>query len=242
MENDARRREFLKQIAAVTGGIVLAPLVVSCTTTGAQSAKKQSSKKRPPPPKRADGIGAGGPLETSVPVPKTKPADWNAVAFNKQRGLAGAIPKSYLGAITGPDGEKKHLGKHLPYVPSVDAKLVPAGHVAIMWGDPSKGYAQHPSAPKDDAKKYPGHWYNWVRLRKAVDGEAEEAESKYADWPGVGAEAKSYIGFGGADIKENKGKNTVYLVKLPKDAKPGDTYRVWAHCLTHGEFVGFISI
>lgn len=229
MENETKRRDFLKQLAAVTGGVVLAPWAVSACAPAVTY-------------KRADGLGAAGPVKTPMAVPQVKPADWNAIDFNKKRGIAGAVPKSYLADITGPDGEKKHLGKHLPYLPSVDAKLIPAAHLAVMWGDPNKGYTQHPNAPKDDAKQYPGHWYNWVRVRRAVEGPTEEVQSTFVDWPGQGAEAKKFIGFGGADIRADSGKNTVYLVKLPKDAKPGDTLRVWGHCLTHGEFVDFIAI
>ncbi len=242
------RRDFLKKMAAATGGVVLAPMVVACAggsqggkaaggTTPAGQKPKDASKAP-----RADGLGYTGPVKTSVTVPTERPADWNAVDFNKRRGNAGAIPKSYLGAINGPDGDKKHLGKHLPYIPALEGATVPAGHMAIMWGDPSKGYAQHPNAVKDPSRKYVGHWYNWIRVRKAVAGEAEEAQSTFADWPGTGEEAKKYIAKGGGDIKANSGKSTVYLVALPRDVKKGDTVRVWAHCLTHGEFVDFITI
>jgi hypothetical protein len=240
-QSGADRRSFLKQIVAVTGGVALAPVVVACTggtqggkTTGGTLGKKAG--------KVADGLGKGGPLTTSVPVPKTKPAVWDALAFNKARGNAGAIPKSYLPSINGPDGEKKHLGKHLPYQPTIDAKSVPTGHIAVMWGDPQKGYAPHPNARKDAAKNYPGHWYNWVRIRKAVDGDAQEKESTFADWPGTGEEAKKYVAFSGTDVTAASGKGTVYLVALPADVKKGDTVRVWAHCLTHGEYVDFITI
>lgn len=242
-QKGADRRSFLKQIAAVTGGVALAPVVIACTggtqghtTTGDTMAGKAAGTKV------ADGLGKGGPLETSVPVPQSKPAVWDPIAYNKARGNAGAIPKSYLPSINGPDGDKTHLGKHLPYVPAIDAKLVPAGHIAVMWGDPKKGYAQHPNAPKDAAKNYPGHWYNWVRIRKAIDGAAEEKQSTFADWPGTGEEAKKYVAFSGTDVTAASGKGTVYLLALPADVKKGDTVRIWAHCLTHGEFVDFITI
>jgi hypothetical protein len=243
------RRDFLKKMAAVTGGVVLAPMVVACTggsqggkAAGGTTPAKKDIKGAAGEPK-ADGMGYAGPVKTSVAVPQDKPSDWDAVAFNKKRGNAGAIPKSYLGSINGPDGDKKHLGKHLPFIPTLgEGNAVPAGHVAIMWGDPSKGYAQHPNAEKDISKKYIGHWYNWIRVRKAVAGEAEEAQSTFADWPGTGEEAKKYVAKGGGDIKADKGKSTVYLVALPKDVKKGDTVRIWAHCLTHGEFVDFITV
>lgn len=253
------RRSFLTAIAAVTGGIVLAPVVAACTgpsqgsktvTPATASAGSKATGGKAAPPTQADGLGYRGPVHTAVPVPSAKPDTWDPIAFNKKRGNAGAIPKSYLASINGPAGKKKHLGKHLPYVPTLDAALIPEGHIAIMWGDHSKGYAQHPSAKKDPAKHYVGHWYNWVRVRKAIEGEAVEGDAKaplelqssYADWPGSDEEAKKFVAFGGGDITANGGRSTIYLVALPKDVKKGDTVRIWGHCLTHGEFVDFITI
>ena len=47
---------------------------------------------------------------------------------------------------------------------------------------------------------------------------------------------------GGGDITAESGKNTVYLCKLPDGLQKGDTVRIWAHCLTHGEYVDFIEV
>lgn len=223
---DQGRREFLHRLAATTGGVVLLPAVSACT---GKSGGKTS--------------GTGGGKTAEVPaVPKTAPAGWNPIKFNKDRGNAGAIPETYHASINGADGVKSHLGKHLPYVPKVDSKLVPEGFLALMWGDPSKGYVKHPNAPKS-ADLPEGHWYNWIRIRKASDGDAEELESKYPDWPNMPDGSKGgYVAYEGDDIKAESGKNTVYLAALPKDCKKGDTIRVYAHCLTHGEYVDFLTI
>ncbi len=177
----------------------------------------------------------------AMSVPLRKPANWDALAFNRVRGNAGAIPDSYLASINGPDGDANHLGKHLPFVPSVDD--VPEGFIAIMWGDPELGYAAHPNAVRSEANNNEGHWYNWIRIRKATDGEADESQSTYAEWPGLGeGSTGAYAVFGGGDITENSGKNTIYLAALPDDVGPGDTVRIYAHCLTHGEYVDFLTV
>ncbi|MGF1511664.1 MAG: hypothetical protein ACFB9M_19385 [Myxococcota bacterium] len=175
-------------------------------------------------------------------IPTAKPAAWDPIAYNRKRGNAGKIPESYLPSINGPDGVKKHLGKHLPYVPDLGEITVPSGMVAIMWGDPSKGYVRHPNAARGPDNNNEGHWYNWVKIRKATVEDALETKSQYAEWPPKEGEESSFAVFGGGDITADSGKNTVYLAELPKDLEPGDTVRVWAHCLTHGEYVDFMTI
>ena len=111
-----------------------------------------------------------------------------------------------------------------------------------MWGNPELGHAKHPNASKSEANPI-GHWYDWIRIRKAVPGEAEELQSQYSDWPGiVEGDNGAYAVSGGGEITEDGGKNTMYLAALPKDLKPGDTIRIHAHCLTHGEYVDFLTI
>lgn len=189
------------------------------------------------PPAESEAAGA------MPEVPLARPEGWDAIAFNRDRGNAGAIPESYLGDINGPDGEVKHLGKHLPYVPDTTGLEIPDGYVAIMWGDPTAGYAQHPNAPKG-AESYPdGHWYDWVRIRKAAEGEAEEVETAFEGWPEPGADDSGrFLVAGGGSIEDSGGKNTIYLVELPPGVKSGDAIRVWAHCLYHGEYVDFIEV
>ncbi len=167
---------------------------------------------------------------------KAPPMSWNPIVYNKERGAAGAIPAAYMAKINAPDGIKKHLGKHLPYRLMEEA---PEGYLAIMWGDPKKGHARHPNASKSP-KKPEGHWYNWIRLRKACEGPAEEQESRYADWPGD--QAAGYLVQGDGEIKADGGRNTIYLAKLPAGLKKGDRIRIWAHCLSHGEYVDFLEI
>ena len=180
---------------------------------------------------------------TPVEVPEVEPEGWDPIAFNRDRGNAGSIPESYHDDINGPDGEAKHLGKHLPYVPDTTGLEIPEGYIALMWGDPARGYAKHPNAPKG-AEAYPeGHWYDWVKIRKAVEGDAEEAETTFSGWPEAGpSDSGKFLVAGGGAIEEDGGKNTIYLVKLPADVKPGDTVRVWAHCLYHGEYVDFVEV
>lgn len=227
------RRGFLGTLAIGMGGTALAPLLAAC----GKSAPKAAGE---PTPNPVTDKPAAATTETEVPL--TKPADWDAIAFNKARGNAGMIPDSYLGSINGPDGPAKHLGKHLPYIPDF-TEGVPAGSLALMWGDTGAGYAAHPNAPRNDSNNNEGHWYNWIRIRKAVAGEADEAETKFSNWPTVEAgDSGAYATYGGGDISEDGGKKTIYIIKLPADVALGDTVRVWAHCLTHGEYVDFITI
>ncbi len=241
-EHGANRREFLEQLALVTGATVLVPAVTACEPKPAEPASRRTAPTgsgtgpRSAPRRRA----AADPLA----VPKTPPAGWDDMAFNLARGKAGAIPAGYLMQIEAPGGDHKHLGKHLPYVPKVDAKLIPGGYLAVMYGDASKGNARHPADAADPAKQFKGHWFNWIKIRKAVDGAAQELKNEYPDWPGrTDAERKElYAVFGGGDIKADSGKNTIFLVKLPADVKSGDTVRIWGHCLLHGEYVDFLTV
>lgn len=222
------RRDFLKGLAAVTGGFVLLPSVTACKPkAGAKTDKKGATTK---------------PSGDTASIPIDQPKDWDPIKFNKDRGNKGSIPKTYHASINGPDGDKKHLGKHLPYQAKLDAKLVPGGFIALMWGDPSKGYAKHPNSPKTEKNKE-GHWYNWIKVRKAEKGKHEELQSTYSSWPAIGeGDNGSYVAFGGGKVEDDSGKNTVYLAKLPADVKKGDTVRIWAHCLTHGEYIDFLTV
>ncbi|MFT6627894.1 MAG: hypothetical protein ACJA1R_001154, partial [Flavobacteriales bacterium] len=176
-------------------------------------------------------------------VPMAQPPRWDAVTFNRVRGNAGAIPASYLDDINGPDGDTNHLGKHLPYVPELDAQTLPAGMIAIMWGDPNKEHARHPNAPRNEANNNEGHWYNWIRISKATDADREEVQSTYTDWPGIGSGASgAYAVHGDGSLEDEGGKNTIYLAALPSDVGSGDTIRIYAHCLTHGEYVDFLTL
>ncbi len=229
MIRDDSRRSFLKNLAAATGALALAPLG-AC----AKGEAEETSAAEP----TAGGEAASPPDPLAVPT--SKPEGWDPVAFNRDRGNAGAIPESYRDEINGEDGATAHLGKHLPYVPSLASGVVPRGYVAIMWGDPAKGHARHPNAVPGPDNGGEGHWYDWIRIRKAVDGDAEERESRYAAWPGGASEG--FAASDGGDITADGGKNTVYLVALPADVAPGDTVRVHAHCLTHGEYVDFVVV
>ena len=212
---EIHRKEFLQNLAVYTGSIILLPAVSSC---------KWFAKEK-------------------LAIPKIARSDWNPITFNRDRGNQGAIPTSYLASINGPDGEKKHIGKHLPYVPNINSEKIPDGFLPIMWGDPEKGHAKHPNAPKDTAKNYEGHWYNSIKIRKAVSGKAIELQSTYSDWPSIGeSDNGSYVAFGGKKITSEKGKNTIYLAALPSDVAKGDTVRIYAHCKTHGEWVDFLQV
>lgn len=230
LSTPATRRTFLKNLAIAAGGVVLLPLATGCpvknSTEGAGPAKS--------------GTPAGGGDVSAVP--NTKPEGWDPIAYNKARGNAGKIPETYHASINGPDGVKKHLGKHLPYVPAVDAKLVPEGYVALMWGDAKLGYTRHPNAAKSEANKE-GHWYNWIEVRKATDDKVMTEKSEYPTWPATGdVKAAGYLVEGDGAMDAEKGVHTIYLAKLPADVKKGDEVRIYAHCLTHGEYVDFLTV
>jgi len=223
--NDLTRRAFLERAALAAGGVAALPLLGGCASQAASAA-----------------LGAVPVSADPLSVPPVRPDAWDPIVFNRVRGNAGVIPKTYLASINGPDGPKGHLGKHLPYVPKGGGIEVPAGYVALMWGDPGLGYVRHPNGPRTEANP-DGHWYNWIRLRKAVLGEAQEVETVFSGWPATGPEDSGrYAVLGGGEMTADKGKNAVYLVKLPPDVSPGDPVRIWAHCLTHGEYVDFLTI
>lgn len=226
--NKTSRREFVEQIAAASGAMVLVPWVTSCGSSGSQMDGPQ--------------LEGASEFEDMVDPPLAMPADWDPLYFNRNRGNLGAIPESYLRDINSDDGDTQHLGKHLPYVPPQNAP-VPPGYMAVMWGDPSRGNARHPNAPRNESNNFEGHWYNWIRVRKATEDQAEELESNYSDWPGIDEEDRSgYAVFGGGELTGDDGRNTIYLAALPTDVQPGDWIRVWAHCLTHGEYVDFLQV
>lgn len=180
------------------------------------------------------------PAPASV-LPRVRSASWDSHAFNRARGHAGAIPSAYMASIEGPDGDHAHLGKHLPYVPTAGL-TAPNGYLPLMWGDPARGDAMHPNAPRS-ASNPTGHWYNWIRLRAAVAGEADEVESLYSDWPSLGAgDTGKLASANGGALTDDSGKHTVYLARLPSGVVPGDWVRVHAHCLTHGEYVDFVRV
>lgn len=251
MTTFTNRRSMLGRLAQATGAIVLLPLSQACKRdepkTFVERDKDKSSTKSagdhstsPTPLATSEG---GKTVKGAVPeVPKVKGENWDSLSFNRLRGNAGAIPDSYLPEVNGPDGDREHVGKHLPYVPALEAKMVPVGYLAIMWGDPSKGHAEHPNAPPNP-KEPQGHWYNWVRVRKATVEDALEVESVFDNWPAPTPKSTGKFAVqGGGDITAEEGKNTIYLVALPSDCRPGDTIRIWAHCLTHGEYVDFLTI
>lgn len=224
---ETSRREFLQRAAAAAGAVILVPAVSSCG--GRQ------------------GRGEDAALPPEARVPKQLHPKWDPIAFNRARGNAGFIPESYLPDINGPAGPKAHLGKHLPYVvtldPAADGATLPAGYVALMWGDPGKGYKQHPNARRMRANGYEGHWYNWIRIRKATDDDAQELQSTYSEWPGIPDEDNGAFAVrGGGAIDADQGIHTIYLAALPSDVRAGDIVRVHAHCLTHGEYVDFVRV
>ncbi|MCA9583213.1 MAG: twin-arginine translocation signal domain-containing protein, partial [Myxococcales bacterium] len=103
------RRDFVQHLAATTGAVVLAPFVKACGGASA-SGTAESTPAAPASTAEADPMS----------IPQTLPAGWDPIAFNRARGNAGAIPDSYRDDINGPDGETKHLGKHLPYFPAFE--------------------------------------------------------------------------------------------------------------------------
>lgn len=215
------RRSFLQRLALSTGAVILMPAVSRCAAP--QTAVAAPAARNPDEPVRTASEG------------------WDPIAYNRDRGNAGFIPATYQAAINAESGPKEALGKHLPYLPAVEG--LPDGFLAVMWGDPSKGHARHPNAVRSEANNQQGHWYDWIRVRKAVEGETEELQSSYSDWPGTApSDNGAYAVFGGGDITADSGKNTIYLAALPAGLKSGDRVRIWAHCLTHGEYVDFLTV
>lgn len=231
------RRELLQQLATASGLAILAPVVVACGTSGSTADSTANASGT-----TGANASSGGASASISEIPKARPDNWDAVAFNRDRGNAGAIPESYRPQINGPDGATQHLGKHLPYIASIASGAIPAGMIALMWGDPSRGNAKHPNAAPSESNPT-GHWYNWVKIRKATNDEAQEAESRFSGWPNAGdGDTGRYAPHEGTDPAAEAGKNTVYLVALPPDVRPGDLVRVHAHCLTHGEYVDFVTV
>lgn len=213
------RRTFIK--ATTLGGVAL-----SVPLTGCKSGE-------------APAAASAGP-DLALP-PITRPGDWDPVAYNLARGAAGFIPANYMADIQAPEGIANHLGKHLPYIPALGAEKQVAGMVPIMWGNPAAGHAKHPNSSRSEANPE-GHWYNWIRI--AVEGEPDsEVETRYDDWPACTDQVNGrLVAFEGDDPAADFGKNTVYLAQLPAGAASGKTLRIWAHCLTHGEYVDFVSL
>ena len=138
------RRELLRASGGL-GLVLLLPTSVGCASSNASAPAAAAP--------RLDDL------------PKVRPDSWDPLAFNRARGNAGAIPEAYRAKINGPDGDRLHLGKHLPYTPS--QVQAPAGMLALMWGDPSRGYAKHPNARRSPELPT-GHWFDWIRMRRAT--------------------------------------------------------------------------
>jgi hypothetical protein len=129
-------------------------------------------------------------------------------------------------------------------VPGIElaGATVPTGMIALMWGDPSLGRTKHPNALPNEAAP-DGHWYDWIRIRKATTEGAVETTSTYGRWPTVlDTDNGAITAQEGTDPTADQGKNTVYLAQLPAGLVSGDVIRIHANCLTHGEYVDFLTI
>lgn len=217
------RRELLTRALVAMGGVVLAPALASCGKNRASETMLR-------------------PWEVNLPLPKTIPAGWDPVTFNRLRGEQGAIPAAYLSDVRAAGGERRFIGMHLPYVVK-PAAGVPEGFLAVMFGDPEKGYAAHPHASHDLEAGEPGHWFQWIRLRKAVALDTDEVQTNFSSWPeAASADSGRFISVDGSDLHASNGERTAYLVRLPQDVKSGDIVRIHAHCRLHGEFVDFLRV
>lgn len=181
--------------------------------------------------------------ESGFGVPNSRPPNWNPFTFNLYRGKRGSIPKDYLAQIIEEGVLEKKLGMHLPYVPKLSKEKreqVPKGYLPLMWGDPSKGNAMflHQEANGDQQ----GVWFDWIRIRKAVIGRADESQSRYQGWPQTPAGSGSYMADQGESLTAQDGKHTVYLAQLPGDVRGGDLVRVWGHCKARGEYIDFVVV
>lgn len=205
------RRKFLNQAVRAAGITLVAPSFVSCANQEEESSGRSSS----------------GSSSNPLTLPSKRPSGWNPIEFNLKRGLAGAIPTTYHASITGPDGAKLHIGKHILFNAPIDKTLVPPGFIALMAGDFARGYAKHPATV--------AHWYDWVSISK--EGSSSVFKSTFQAWP-----TGNYLTLGGGPIEDAAGANTIYLCSLPPDVKLGDTIRIVGHCNIHGEYVDFITL
>ncbi|MEZ4394621.1 MAG: hypothetical protein R3A48_26410 [Polyangiales bacterium] len=227
---ETTRRDLLKHLALASVAL-LTPSVVGCSSTGAQGS---TTTPTPTPTPSSGGAAAA--------LPAARPEGWDAIAFNRERGNAGAVPESYRAQINGPDAERMHIGKHLPYLPTLAPGAVPAGMLGVMFGDPSLGRTRHPNDAPSEAMPQ-GHWFEWVKVRKATEGEAQEAVSRFGAWPTPPeGDNGRFIPQEGTDLAADHGKNTVYLVALPPDVRPGDVVRIHGRCISHGEYVDFVTL
>jgi len=254
--NDLHRRMARRGLAILSAAALL--FTVACATPTPIEIRRVAPQETPevtpeaPPPAPEDlcaQLPQAEPAADLLAVPLVPGEAWDPIAFNRIRGNAGAIPPTYLDDVNGPDGTAVHLGKHLPYlVPRPEGVDLedPAQWLAIMWGDPSLGYTPHPNAPRSATNHYEGHWYNWIQIRKAIDGPADEVTTRFSDWPTQGANDDPTLGIYASAaphiITDDAGVHTIYLVRLPADVVSGDTVRIWAHCLTHGEYVDFLQV
>ena len=238
-----RRRDFIRTVGGAGAALWTGSGLVGCggsakarKTSDAGAGGKASAGASSAGAAKAPATKAG-PSAFEVP-PAKRPDNWDVVDYNVRRGEVGFIPKKYMVDIHNPGGIEGHLGKHLPYVVKPAAARVSDGLLTLGWGDPAKGYAQHPNAPRTDANPE-GHWYNWIRVSPEGDPRLE-VTTTFDDWP------KSTTGqlaaMTGDDPADNGGRNSIYLARLPDGLAPGDWVRVWAHCLTHGEYVDFLQI
>ena len=221
-----------------------AVLLGFCAALASMSAACGTATPPAQPPARmpkSEGSFSGAAIVSRVPL--TRPEGWDPVAFNRVRGNAGAVPESYRDAINAEDADTQALGMHLPYVPVIERGRVPSGFLPLMWGDPAQVHPPHPHARRSPANQNQGEWFDWIRLRKATSNEAQEAESTYSNWPRTGiGDTGDYLALRGQNPAAEEGRNTIYLVALPKDARAGDLLRVWGHCILHGEYVHFLPL
>lgn len=206
----ASRRQFLNQIAAATGASVLMPALVACGKPIETTITSQNS------------------MASGTALPLYRPSSWNPIEFNRQRGLAGAVPTAHQPSLQTATSAVDFIGKHIAYVAPIPKAMVPAGSIALMIGDNFKGYAKHGATA--------AHWYDWISISK--EGSKDSLVSTFASWPTGG----NYMVLGTGTIDANAGLDTIYIAALPADLKAGDTIRVVAHCNLHGEFVDFITL
>jgi hypothetical protein len=227
------RRSFLRVLGTATTAVVVAPILTSCGGDSPGSTEGTSSSGGENAPV---AVRPASPLD----LPQSRPEGWDPIAFNRTRGNAGAIPASYLDEVNAPDGEANAIGKHLPYIPPLPSGSLGVNMIAVMWGDPSKNHAAHPNAVRNESNQMQGHWYDWIEIRKATTDSALTQRSSYPEWPEP-MEGRFAV-YNHSDIRADNGTHTVYLVALPNDVSPGDTVRIFAHCLTHGEYVDFLTV